>query len=224
MFRGQVPPEIHCFFTDTYLFLLHKDPDDPTKLRPIGIPSAMRRILTNHVSFCDRTRWATTLVPRQFAIGVDGGMDFIIKSTQLSIEKYIKQPMTSTPKQAPSRAVVYFDLKNMFNLISRELFLHIIGESFPELIPMADMLYGRPGKVHFRWADGSWRSLDMEEGSNQGCPLSSLFAALVVDWILKPIDLALRERAAARLLNNQPGDDGFGGISHIFGYVDDVTV
>ena len=50
IYNNLVPTELQCYFRDTYLFCLYKDPDDLTKLHPIGIPSAMHRIITSHVS------------------------------------------------------------------------------------------------------------------------------------------------------------------------------
>ena len=63
----------------------------------------------------------------------------------------------------------------------------------------------------------------MEEGTSQGCPLSPLFASFVVARLLKHIDGLLRERAAARLANGDPGDDDHGGISHLLSFVDDIS-
>eukprot|EP00985_Skeletonema_marinoi_P025285 scaffold18439_cov192-Skeletonema_marinoi.AAC.7 len=34
---------------ETYLFCLHKDPDDSSKVRPIEVPTAIRRIIGNHI-------------------------------------------------------------------------------------------------------------------------------------------------------------------------------
>jgi hypothetical protein len=63
----------------------------------------------------------------------------------------------------------------------------------------------------------------MEEGVSQGCPLSPIFASLVVAWLLKPLDQLLNARATHRLNNGNHGDDGAGGITHLLGYVDDVS-
>ena len=63
----------------------------------------------------------------------------------------------------------------------------------------------------------------MEEGVSQGCPLSPIFASLVMACLLKPLDKLLRARAAHRLNNGNPGDDGAGGITHLLGFVDDVS-
>jgi hypothetical protein len=60
-------------------------------------------------------------------------------------------------------------------------------------------------------------------GVSQGCPLSPLFASFVVARLLKPIDKLLRQRASDQLASGNPGNDGFGGISHLLGYVDDIS-
>ena len=48
IYRGQVPSEVQCYLSDTYLFFLYKDPDDPTKLRPIGIRHPPGSFRTTH--------------------------------------------------------------------------------------------------------------------------------------------------------------------------------
>ena len=102
--------------------------------------------------------------------------------------------------------------------------MNIIVLDFPELLPLAHLLYGGPGTVHHRWEDGSWCSIQMLEGVNQGCPLSAIFAALVLDRVLRPVDALLRQRANDRLLNGDRGDDGHGSITHLFGWVEDCHI
>mmetsp|Transcript_18973 Transcript_18973/g.34190 ORF Transcript_18973/g.34190 Transcript_18973/m.34190 type:complete len:1170 (+) Transcript_18973:5063-8572(+) len=221
VFQGLLPPSIAIYFTDAYLFLLHKDPNDPSKLRPIAIPSGMRRITASHIMTSYRQRFAIDMLPLNYAIGVDGGMDFIIKTVQLGIEKHISLPQSRN--ETPTRAAVFLDLKNMFNNISREELMNVIAEDYPELLAVANLLYHDPGVIHYRWEDGSWRNTRMEEGVNQGCPLSSLFATLVLLRVLRPLNRLMQDRASERLLRNDPGDDGHGSITHMFGYLDDVT-
>jgi hypothetical protein len=50
VYQGETPPKTRHFFTDTYLFCLHKDSHNEKKLQPIGIPTAMRQIITTHVA------------------------------------------------------------------------------------------------------------------------------------------------------------------------------
>jgi hypothetical protein len=75
------------FFTNTYLFCLHKYPHDKKKLLPIGIPTAIHQIIATHVAKQWKDKFALHLLPYNFAVGVPNGMDFIIKSMQLSIKK-----------------------------------------------------------------------------------------------------------------------------------------
>ena len=192
VFQGLLPPSIAVYFTDAYLFLLHKDPDDPTKLRPIAIPSGMRRLTASHIMASYRQRFAIDMLPLNYAIGVDGGMDFIVKTVQLGIEKHISLPQSRN--ELPTRAAVFLDLKNMFNNISREELMNIIAADYPELLAIANLLYHDPGGIHYRWEDGSWRKTHMQEGVNQGCPLSSLFATLVLLRVLRPLNCLMRER------------------------------
>ncbi|KAL7523745.1 hypothetical protein ACHAXR_000310, partial [Thalassiosira sp. AJA248-18] len=159
------------------------------------------------------------LLPFNFAVGIDSGMDFIVKSSQLAVEKYITTPQNKG--RAPSRVFISLDLVNMFNELSRDTVFDIITSKYPELLPLVRMLYAEPGTVFFRMADGTWNKQMMEEGANQGCPLSATLAALVLNEILLPLDDKLKERAKQRRLNGNMMDDGCGGETHPMGYIDD---
>jgi hypothetical protein len=123
----------------------------------------------------------------------------------------------------PTRAAVFFDLKNQFNSVSRKAFFNVIAKSFPEMLPLTTLFYKHGRTVAHKWADGTWRTLLMEEGVSQGCPFSPIFASLVVANLLQPLDIELHNRATTCLLNGNPGDNGFGGIIHLLGYVDNVS-
>ena len=143
---------------------------------------------------------------------------------QLSIEKYTQEPQEDEINpRLPTRAAVFVDLTYMFNNILRKELLDIVQECFPELVPMARLLYSLPGSVRFRWDDGLWKSINMLEGVNQDCLLSAIFAALALDRVLQPLDDILHQRVAGRLARGDRGDDGFGSISHLFGYVLTIT-
>jgi hypothetical protein len=221
IYRNNIPDPIKHYFSDVYLFCLHKDPTDVTKLRPIGIPTAIRRAIARHIAQVFKAKFAEHLLPYNFAVGVPNGSDIIINTTHLAIEKYI------TNKQAagilPTRAAPFLDLTNMFNLISRTEFFNVIATSFPELLPLVNLLYSSPGEVYYKYDDNKWRSLLMEEGSTQGCPLSPILAALVIARLLLPLDTALKKRAASRLAQGNPHDDGYGGITNLMAFIDNIS-
>lgn len=221
IYQGNIPKAARHFFSDTYLFCLHKDPNDNNKLRPIGIPSAIRRIIASHIAKKWKDRFALHLLPYNYAVGIPNGMDFIIKTMQLSIEKFIEQPQQR--QETPSRAAIFVDLTNMFNAVSRDELFDIIKSDFPELLPLTSLLYEDHGTVKYKWKNKKWKQLSMKEGVNQGCPLSPIFATLVLHRVLKPLDAQLRQRATDRLLNGDTGDDGFGSLAHLFAFMDDIS-
>ena len=71
-------------------------------------------------------------------------------------------------------------------------------------------------------ADGTWNTQSMAKGVNQGCPLSSILAALVLHEVLAPIDAKLKIRAANRRQQQNTGDDDAGGETHPMAYIDDA--
>jgi hypothetical protein len=161
------------------------------------------------------------MLPFNYAIGTPNGTNLIINTMQLQDEKYISLPQLTG--RIPTRAAVFFDLTNQFNSVSHEAFFNVIAKSFPEMLPLTTLFYKHAGTVHHLWADGTWCTLLMEEGVSQGCPLSPIFASLVIANLLQPLDIELCKRATTWLLNGNPGNDGFGGITHLLGYVDDVS-
>jgi hypothetical protein len=126
VYQGNIPTDAKDFFTDTYLFCLHKDPNDTRKLRPIGIPTAIRRIIARHIAQQWKEKFALHLLPFNFAVGVPNGMDFIVKSMQLSIDRFIKTKQSLN--SLPTRAAVFVDLTNMFNSVSRDELFDIIHQ------------------------------------------------------------------------------------------------
>ena len=144
-------------------------------------------------------------------------MDFIIKAMQLSVGKYIIVPQSKD--QAPSRAAVFLDLKNMFNLVKQDKLLEVIHCRYPELSALTNLLYDDAGTAHIQWDDGTWKSLLMEEGVNQGYPLSSIFTAIVLHD--PPLDKSLHQRAEQQILAGNYHNDGDGDITHLLVYIDE---
>ena len=220
--NGDVTDPIKRILRTTYLVALHKDPTNDLKLRPLGIPSAIRRITAIAVLQMYRGRFAEHLLPFNFAFGVHGGVDFITTTLRLAIEEYMVKPEARTG--FPSRSLISLDIKNMFNAISREKARQIVSRDFPELEGFVDCLYQDSGRQCIRLADGSWDVIEVQEGFSQGCPASPILAALVLTSILSKINRDLSLDATSRLNDGNEYDDGQGGKPLILGYVDDVNV
>ncbi|KAL7546780.1 hypothetical protein ACHAWF_010127 [Thalassiosira exigua] len=143
IYRGIIlPVEVKKFLSDT----LYKDPGNPSKLWPIGVPTALRCIVTSHIVQYDQERFALDLLPHFFVIGVKGGTNFVIKVTQLAAERYIELP--ELRGDCPSRGIMYFDFENMFNEMSREEVMDILREEYPELVAFCSLLYGDGTSVY----------------------------------------------------------------------------
>ena len=89
--QGNLSERIAKIFRTTYMVALRKSETDPTKLRPLGIPSALRRIAAKTIVHLFRTSFAKHLLPFNYAFGENGGMDFIISTVRLGVDKYITQ-------------------------------------------------------------------------------------------------------------------------------------
>ena len=85
------------------------------------------------------------------------------------------------------------------------------------------MLYKEYGTSKVRKADGTWVALPVEEGFTQGCPLSPIFAAIVLNHILKKVHTDLMVKSVARAARGNGYDDGIGGAPILMVYVDDTN-
>jgi hypothetical protein len=117
--KNQIPPTIARILRSNRFIVFHKDPDDPTKLRPIGIGTAYRCIAGTIITDIFAADFAKLLLPQgQVGIAIHGGIEFLIHSAQTQLDHYIRQPMAS--KALPQCALLLLDIVNMFNETSRE--------------------------------------------------------------------------------------------------------
>ena len=124
---------------------------DPTKLRPLGIPSAIRTVATKVILHIFRISFAKHLLSFNFTFGVNGGTDLVISTMIIGINKYIAQ--LETEGRLLSRVLLSLDIKNMFNAISRQKFREIVAGDFLELEPFTNMLYESEGQTMVKLED-----------------------------------------------------------------------
>ena len=154
LYNGQIDKCMRSYLTTTYLFCLYKDEMDPTKLRPIGVPTAIRLIITNHIAQTFCRNFAQHSLAYKFSVRIDNGMDFVLDVSQLAVENIYHKKRREKNGQAPSRCFISLDLSNMFDEISRDKFIEIIEQKYPELLPLVSMLNGKDGTVFFKMMDG----------------------------------------------------------------------
>lgn len=76
---------------------------------------------------------------------------------------------------------------------------------------------------YYKWDQQDWICLQMKEGVNQGCPLSLIFATLVLHRVLKLLANSLKDRAQTWLAIGYKSNDGFGSITHLFAYMENIS-
>ncbi len=50
IYQNIIPHEIKQYFSNVYLFCLHKDPNDKSNLHPLGIPIDGQQLMATHVA------------------------------------------------------------------------------------------------------------------------------------------------------------------------------
>ena len=141
LLHGNLPKSVRPFFADNYSMILHKDLTNLDKLRPIGMGGALRRIFCAHVVRQNTGNFATALAPFNYAIGVPGGMDFVIHTALLQFQKYAERSGCQCSQgNTPTRVSAFIDFENMFNSLSRDFVRDILLEDFPWLLNTFDLL------------------------------------------------------------------------------------
>ncbi|KAL7506974.1 hypothetical protein ACHAXN_005043 [Cyclotella atomus] len=203
--NGEVPEQFQTFLRQTYLVALEKDPDDKTKLRPLGVPSAIRRIAAIIVLKEYSPIFADHLLPFNYAIGVSGGVDIIVKTIQLAVDKYIIKKETNG--KLPTRALVSLDIKNMFNAVSRERLWEIFR--LLSLSQISSMTAKARPSCKKKMVHGSL--------------LMSLKVSLKAAMTSSAGSNHSLNNAQHTELNGDKGDDNLGSLGFILRYVDDVN-
>jgi hypothetical protein len=218
-----IPPVIARLLRSNRFIAFHKDPNDLTKLRPIGIGTAYRRIVGALITATFSADFATFLLPQgQMGIAVHGGIDFLIHSAQTQLDHYIQQPLANG--QHPHRALLLLDIENMFNETSREAAKEVLlsKPQFRSLLPYFDLMYGEANHCYFRTPQGDQDFFLQNEGFPQGDPLASILSCLVLHRLLEQLNARAHTRAQLRLATKNPGDDGLGSQAATSSFIDDT--
>jgi hypothetical protein len=71
---------IKRYFTDVYLFCLLKDPNKHSKLRPLGIPTAIWQLIAPHIARSLKSKFASHLLPYNYVVHIPDGTSFVVKA------------------------------------------------------------------------------------------------------------------------------------------------
>ncbi|KAJ9442768.1 ATP-dependent DNA helicase pif1 [Diplonema papillatum] len=127
----------------------------------------------------------------QTGVGMKSGADAMVCAMRCVGEAY--------RRDGQGRGILKVDLQNAFNKVSREAILQAVAESAPGLLPYAIAAYGRRSRLSFG-EEVVWS----ECGVQQGDPLGPLFFCLVLEKVLRKVDLSLAERLPPLGANDIP--------------------
>jgi hypothetical protein len=162
---NNIPLSIAPFLTANKFIALHKDPNDETKLRPLGIGTAYRQIAGAYIMHTFSFRFAALLIQQgQFGVAIPGGIDFLLHSAQAQLHQYIDRPVKAG--ESPHRALLLMDIVNMFKEVSRDAAQRALATQphFQALLPYFDLMYGSANRCYFTTPDGSTDFFLQHEG------------------------------------------------------------
>jgi hypothetical protein len=200
--NNRVPPKPASSLPPCRFLALSKDSTDNTKLRPIGIGTAWRRLCSAILTCHLRDTFASLLLPEgQFGMGVRSGLDFIIHTALAQYGSSIADRLSQA--LPPSRACLLLDLTNCWNQVSCEAALAEL-HSDPRLhllLPYFELVYQPSNRCFFHTPNGTVQSFTQEDGFPQGDPLSPALACLVILRCLRKVTSSRRPPPANASVN-----------------------
>ncbi|KAL5487053.1 hypothetical protein EMCRGX_G019610 [Ephydatia muelleri] len=171
---GKAPIEITAYLAGGNLTALNKSkPGCPFDVWPIAVGEALRRLVGKCLSAAVKVRAQQFFHPFQFGVACPLGAEQMIHGLRDCIEQHWLEN---------DFVVLKVDLKNAFNMVSRQAVLNECGKHFPELLPWASWCYSQHP---FLWHPLG--CLTSEQGVQQGDPLGPLLFSLVLNILVSEI-------------------------------------
>ena len=146
----------------------------PPDIRPIVVGETLRRLTGKCLCSLVKDKVFSLFEPHQFGVACSHGTEKVVHGLRKCIEKHWGDEDFDVLKA---------DMRNTFNLISRQALLSECSTFSPELLPWASWCYG---SHPYLWHPIG--HLTSEADVQQGDPLGPLFFALVLHKFIATID------------------------------------
>ena len=163
---GQIPEYARTAVFGASLVALRKNDGG---VRPIAIGSVYRRLAGRIAAHHASQLLSSELKPVQLGVGVPGGCESAVHAAR----EYIAFHHGT---QATTHVMVKIDVKNAFNSIRRDTFLHQIHSRCPDIYNMARQAYGTPTPLYI-----GDTLIASSTGVQQGDPIGPLAFSLAID-------------------------------------------
>eukprot|EP00731_Ephydatia_muelleri_P007475 Em0003g1723a len=171
---GKAPPLVSKYLAGGNLTALNKLKEGSANdIRPIAVGEVLRRLTGK--CLCTLTKHTDTefFQPLQLGVACPSGTEKVIHGLRTCMEEHWEDD---------DFAVVKVDMRNAFNLVSRQALLDQCAIHFPELLPWTSWCYGSHPLL---W--NPLGHLSSQSGVQQGDPLGPLFFSLVLRKITMAI-------------------------------------
>ena len=173
---GNVPSQVSTYLAGGSLTALNKvKPGCPPDIRPIAVGETLRRLMGKCLCAVIKDKASELFHPLQFGVACSAGSEKIIHGLRKCIEDHWDDE---------DFVVLKVDMRNAFNLVSRQAILDECASLFPELLPWVLWCYGTHSAL--------WHPMgrvSSESGVQQGDPLGPLLFALVLQKIISAVDV-----------------------------------
>jgi hypothetical protein len=172
--RGALQPAVADALGASVLLGISKP--GSSKLRPIGMGDALRRLAMRSVMRQYSTRIRAHFEPLQYAVESKGGAQQVF----MTLRGLVERSMAAGEEVMVMRV----DAKNAFNCLRREQFLTEVRAHFPELLPGVCAFYLRENVLHIRGPNGKVVTIKGKSGVTQGDVFGPLLFGLGIHPVL----------------------------------------
>ena len=153
IYQNQKPDVIKNYSTDVYLFCLHKDANDKSKLCPRGIPTAIWPLIASHVAHTFKEKFTRNATIQQRRWNTPWNEPHHLHNASPSQEIY---QWTMLHKHATHKSSSLFWPHKP---VQQRIPTHFC----PHYRNITTLFYDEPGTVHHKWAGETWSTLSTLE-------------------------------------------------------------
>ena len=168
MLQGRLPAHIARIVYGGRLIALSKKQGG---IRPITVGYVLRRIVAKCANHSVLESVSRGLLPRQFGVGVKGGIEAAVHVTRRFFELHADDENVVTVK---------IDFKNAFNSVRRDTMLAAVAKVAPGIYAFCKNVYANHTVIKF-----NDHEISSATGMQQGDPLDSLLFSISIHPILE---------------------------------------
>jgi hypothetical protein len=175
LIAGKAPPTIAPLFAGAALTALKKSkPGAPLDIRPIAVGEVFRRLVGKCLCKLTATKAKELFAPHQFGVACPGGVEKVVHKMRAILGDHWEDE---------DFVILKVDMKNAFNMVSRQAVMDECGRCLPEVLPWVAWCYKSHPKL--------WHPLGQfvsAAGVQQGDPIGPLLFSLALNRLVDSLN------------------------------------